>query len=177
MFARTILLAITTMVMSSCIDRTKVPTDVKPAPPCPEVGHAIMLCPDLQVKLLAAKFHLAVGKDTVVTAEEGRVFCLVELEWPKLPDGQERDVPKLEDGSGNTWVPHLDAETAWRAMQPGAKEPASRPPVAAGDRETFIFDLEAPAAAQGLYLRFATPCEEAGESTHFCLGRHQIVME
>jgi hypothetical protein len=177
MFPRTILLAITALALSSCIDKTKESADVKRAPPCPEVGHAISLCPDLQVKLLAARFHQAVGNETVVAADAGHVFCLVELEWPKLPEGQVRDIPKLEDGSGNSWPPHSAAETAWRAMQPGAKNPVVRPPVTAGDRETFIFSLEASVAAQGLYLRFAAPCDEAGESTHFCLGRHQIVME
>ena len=118
------------------------------------------------MKLVTAEFHQAVGREAVVSAEAGHVFCLVELEWPMLPEGRVRDVPKLEDGSGNSWTPHSAAETAWRAMQPGAKNPDMRPPVAAGDRETFIFSLEASAAALGLYLRFAAPCEEAGEYPH-----------
>lgn len=171
------ILTTSALVLLACVDKSTGAGDVKPAPPCPEVGHAISLCPDLQVKLLAARFHRAIGKGSVISAPVGHVFCLVELEWPKLPEGQEREVPVLVDGSGKSWPPHPAAEKAWRAMQPDAPDSAVRPPVVAGDREILIFDLAASAASQGLQLRFAAPCEEPLESTYFCLGRHQIVME
>jgi len=177
MFLRVFMLTAVALMSASCIDKTKESVDVVAPPPCPEVGHATVLCPDLQVKLLALKFHRAIGKDSVVSAREESVFCLVELEWPKLPAEHERKLPTLVDGAGTSWPIHPAAERAWRAMQPDGGDPSKRPPVAAGDRETVIFELALSAAREGLQLRFAPPCEEPLESAHFCLGRHQIVME
>ena len=174
---RQIMFTCALLALHGCIDKSRGSADVRPAVACPEAGAAIDLCPDLQVKLLATAFHQAIGREPGVAAEPGHVFCLVELEWPKLPAGQIRQLPTLVDGSGRSWPLHAPAEVAWRSMQPDLATPDVRPSVAAGDRETLIFDLAASAAATGLQLHFTAPCEEPPESTYFCLGKHLIVME
>ncbi len=164
LLARLLLVA---FILSACSQKETVPVDARMAPPCPKVGHAIDLCDGLQVKLISASFFQAIGHTDRIRPQPGRVFALVELEWPQ--SGDQKGAVAFVDGAGQTWPPHAEAEATWRAMQPGETSP--------GARDVRVYELPIEAATTGLFLRFHPPCETAQESPHFCLGRHQIVME
>ncbi len=156
-----------TFLSYACTADRKDDVNAEASPPCPKVGHAIDLCPEVQVKLVAAQFFRAIGQSDLVRPPQDHVFALVELEWPKL--GDQKGQVTLVDGLARTWPAHAKAAAAWQAMQP--LTPAIQ------ERDVRVFELPIQAATTGLFLQFSPPCETAVESPHFCLGKHQIVME
>jgi hypothetical protein len=158
---------------------------------CPGKGSAVALdCPGWEAKLVSAAFYRQIGAGRMVSAGEGEVFCLLELEW--VVPGQGTAAcglsASLLSGRGDRFEPDPAGLEAFLAMQPegrflpaaGAREGRAelKLPAATAGASALVFRLPAPAAREGLYLELQGGCPAGtaapAAAVRFCLGRYNI---
>jgi len=117
-------------------------------------------------RMVRVAFFRTIGRAAPVSSREGRVFCLVELEWSRqepLPAGPEagdrlrRPHWVLDAPFGLRYPTHPAAETAFRSLHHESTEPEGAVPPGEPAHDVAIFEVDLVAAWLGLTLYALEP--------------------